>query len=305
MDVELREIRDFLASHPPYASLPDDELDELPARMHLRYFRRGTTIVELNKPNSSLFILRSGAVDIYRDGRDLVERADPGNTFGTSSVLSHMPSRYRIVAIEDSLALVLPADVFSQLVRTHAEFADYFNTGTSGTMKRAVAQLENDTSGRIILKTRVGDIVRRDPITAPPTISIRQAARVMTEHRVSALLITESDRIRGIVTDRDLRSKVVAAEVSREQPITTIMTADPITISGNALAVEAMLEMLRINIHHLPVVDDDKLVGLVSSGDLMRLETANPVFLVGDIAKQSTPDGLATVTARLPAWSPN
>ncbi|PKQ31870.1 MAG: nucleotidyltransferase [Actinobacteria bacterium HGW-Actinobacteria-2] len=300
MDVELREIRDFLASHPPYSALPDDELDELPARMHLRYFRRGTTIVELNKPNSSLFILRSGAVDIYRDGRDLVERADPGNTFGTSSVLSHMPSRYRIVAIEDSLVLVLPGDVFSQLVRTHPEFADYFNTGTSGTMKRAVAQLENDTSGRIILKTRVGDIVRREPITAPPTITIRQAARVMTEHRVSALLITEGDHICGIVTDRDLRSKVVAAEVSREQPITTIMTADPMTIGSNALAVEAMLEMLSINIHHLPVVDDDKLLGLVSSGDLMRLETANPVFLVGDIAKQSSSEGLATVTARLP-----
>jgi CBS domain-containing protein len=300
MDVELREIRDFLSSHPPYGELPDKLLDELTGRLHLRYFRRGTTIIEVGQANNSLFILRSGAVDIYRDGRDLVERADPGTTFGTSSVLTRLPSKYRITAIEDSLVLVMSGEVFHYLIKTVASFGDYFNPSNPNVMKRAVAQLENDASGRIILKTRVGDLVKRAPITAPPQITIRQAAKIMTEHRVSALLIVEDDKIRGIVTDRDLRSKVVAANVSREEPITAIMTADPLTIPSTALAVEAMLEMLGLNVHHLPVVDQDKLLGLVSSGDLMRLETANPVFLVGDIAKQSSAEGLATVTARLP-----
>jgi CBS domain-containing protein len=300
MDVELREIRDFLSSHPPYSALPDKLLDELTTRIHLRYFRRGTTIVELGASNNSLFILRSGAVDIYRDGRDLVERADPGTTFGTSSVMSRSPSKYRITAIEDSLVLVMSGEVFNYLLTLSPEMGDYFNTSGAGVMKRAVAQLENDASGRIILKTRVGDLVKRDPITASPTITIRQAAKIMTEHRVSALLIVEDEKIRGIVTDRDLRSKVVAANVSREQPITEIMTADPLTIPSTALAVEAMLEMLGLNVHHLPVVNGDKLLGLVSSGDLMRLETANPVFLVGDIAKQASAEGLAKVTARLP-----
>jgi CBS domain-containing protein len=300
MDVELREIRDFMAEHPPYNALPEKLLDELATRLHLRYFRRGTTIVELGKANSSLFILRSGAVDIYRDGKDLVERADPGTTFGTSSVLSQQPSKYRIVAIEDSLVLVMTGELFHYLLKNRPEIADYFNTGNSNVMKRAVAQLENDASGRIILKTRVGDLVKREPITAGPEITIRQAARIMTEHRVSALLIVADGEIRGIVTDRDLRSKVVAADLSRDEPITAIMTRDPLTIHSGALAVEAMLEMLGRNVHHLPVVNDNLLLGLVSSGDLMRLETANPVFLVGDIAKQGSSDGLAEVTARLP-----
>ena len=116
MDVELREIRDFLAEHPPWASLPPRVLDELPGRLHVRYYRRGTTIIGLGTPNNSLFILRSGAVDIHRDGDDLVERADPGTSFGTSSVLSRRPSEYRIVAIEDSLVLVMPGEVFGHLL---------------------------------------------------------------------------------------------------------------------------------------------------------------------------------------------
>lgn len=300
MDVELREIRDFLSGHPPYSALPAKVLDELPGRLHLRYFRRGTTIVELGQANNSLFILRSGAVDIFRLGKDLVERADPGTTFGTSSVRSQLGSDYRIVAIEDSLVLVMPGEVFQQLLTTQPEVADFFGTSNENVMKKAVAELEGGNSGRTILKTRVGDLLQREPITASPEITIRQAAKLMSEHRVSALLIVATGHIVGIVTDRDLRSKVVATDLSRDEPITAIMTRDPLRIASSALAVEAMLEMLGMNVHHLPVVDDDQLLGLVSSGDLMRLETANPVFLVGDIAKQASAEGLAKVTSRLP-----
>jgi CBS domain-containing protein len=300
MDVELREVRDFLAEHPPYSSLPAKVLDELPARLHLRYYRRGTTIVELGAANNSLFILRSGAVDIYRGGKDLVERADPGTSFGTSSVRSRQPSRYRIKAIEDSLVLVMPGELFAQLLSEHLEMSEFFETDNKDVMKRAVAELEGDSSGRIVLKTRVADLLKREPITAGPDLSIRQAAKLMTEYRVSALLIVHHAQIVGIMTDRDLRSKVVATELSRDEPVANIMTVDPLTIPSSALAVEAMLEMLGRGVHHLPVVDDGQLLGLVSSGDLMRLETANPVFLVGDIAKQTSASGLASITERLP-----
>jgi CBS domain-containing protein len=300
VDVELREVRDFLAEFPPYNALPERVLDGLPARLNVRYFRRGTTIIGAGAPNNSLFILRSGAVDILRPGGELVERADPGTTFGTSSVVSRQPSGYRIVAIEDSLVLVMPGDVFRQLLTARPEVADYFGTGNPDGLKRAVADLEGGQSGRIILKTRVADLLRSEPITAPPDLTIQAAARIMAERRVSALLIVDDGRLAGIMTDRDLRSKVVAAGLDPGAPVTAIMTADPLTIRSSALAFEAMLEMLGRNVHHLPVVDDGHLVGLVSSGDLMRLETANPVFLVGDIAKQPTAERLAAVTARVP-----
>ncbi len=302
MDAELAEIRDFLAAHAPFDALPSRLLDELPGRLHVRYFRRGTTIVELGAANNSLFILRSGAIDIHRDGVELVERGEVGTCFGTSSVLSQQPSAYRIVAIEDSLVLVMPGNVFHHLIQNQPGFAGFFGAGkTEQQLKHAVAELQEDASGRIVLKTRIADLVTRRPITASPTLSIREAAQIMAENRVSALLVAEGNRVLGIMTDRDLRSKVVAAGLDVALPITQIMTPDPITISTSALAFEAMLEMLGRNVHHLPVMDRGQLVGLVSSGDLMRLETASPVFLVGDIAKQPDPAGIAAITARIPA----
>ena len=300
MDAEVREVRDFLAAHPPYNALPARVLDDLPSRLHVRYFRRGSVILELGQPNNSLFILRSGAVDIRRAGDELVERSESGTSFGTSSVLSRQPSQFRLVAIEDSLVLVMPGEVLFHLLATQPVVADFFGAGPPERMKRAVAEIRGDDSGRIILKTRIADLLKRAPVTAAPSLSIQQAAQIMARERVSALVVAEADQIVGIMTDRDLRSKVVAAGLQGTLPIEQIMTRDPLTIPSSSLAFEAMLEMLGRNVHHLPVVDAGKLVGLVSSGDLMRLETANPVFLVGDIAKQTSAQRLAAITARVP-----
>jgi CBS domain-containing protein len=78
------------------------------------------------------------------------------------------------------------------------------------------------------------------------------------------------------------------------------MTASPVSIDANAHAYEAALVMMQANIHHLPVTADDKLIGMVSRSDFMRLETEHPLYLVSDLGKQSTAAGLAAVCERLP-----
>ena len=75
------------------------------------------------------------------------------------------------------------------------------------------------------------------------------------------------------------------------------MSKDPHWIDSDALAYEAALTMMQKQIHHLPVCDDGELVGMVSRSDFMRLETEHPLYLVNDIAKQTTVDG---IVERLP-----
>lgn len=301
MDVELREVRDFLATHAPFAGLAPTLLDELPSRLQVRYFRRGTEIISLGQANHTLYVLRSGAVDIMDAEGVLVERADPGTCFGTSSVRNRTPSEFTITAIEDSLTLAMPGEIFHHLLEFAPSFRSYF--GTQGSIRDAVASVQASTGGETILRTRVSDIARRAPITTNESATIRDAASIMAENRVSALLVTRGGpdgALVGIVTDRDLRSKVVAAGRATDEPVASIMTARPLTISPDALAFEVLLEMTSKGVHHLPVVVDDRPIGLISSGDLMRLEQANPVFLVGDIGKQRTIEGIVGLARRAP-----
>ncbi|HYN30740.1 MAG TPA: DUF294 nucleotidyltransferase-like domain-containing protein [Dermatophilaceae bacterium] len=301
LDVELSEIRDFLARHAPFDDLPPEVLDSLPKRLTARYFRRGTALVNRGGDNHSLFVLRSGAVDIRDEVGDLVDRVEEGDSMGSITLVMGNPSTFEAVAIEDSLALVMDAATFYELTRTCPEFARYFDAQRADRMRGALAAQQLSTTGGAVLKTSVRDLVRRDLVTAPARASIREAARTMAEAGVSSLLIMEGERLAGIITDRDLRRRVLAAELDPARPVTDVMTADPVTGSVDGLAFEILLEMTGRNIHHLPILEDGRPVGVVTTTDLMRLEQANPVYLVGDVAKQRDVAGVATVSRRLPA----
>ena len=89
----------------------------------------------------------------------------------------------------------------------------------------------------------------------------------------------------GIVTDRDLRTKVVAA--ARDPTTTTaadVMSAPLVTVAPGAYGFEALLEMTRRGIHHLAVVEEGRLLGVVSSNDFLRLHATHPVTVAREIA---------------------
>lgn len=298
MDIEVFEVVDFLAHHQPFSELPGHERVELAQEMTIRYFRRGSVIIELGQRNDCLFLIRSGAVDILDDHGLLIDRNATGDTFGTLSLMSQSPSPYKASAIEDTLVLVLPGARFVRLFEQYRVIADHFAPRQRGRLRRATEQLHETSSS--ILRLSARDLITRAPVTASPTISIRDAARLMTDERVSALLLTDEDRLRGIVTDRDLRSRVTAQGAQVDAPISTVMTSEPVTVGPDTLAFELLMVMTSRRVHHLPVVVGQRVIGLVSAGDLMRLETSNPAYLVGDIAKQPDISGVAQVVQRAP-----
>lgn len=303
MDVELAEVRDFLASFAPFDALPDDVLDALPRRCTLRYARRGTEVLRAGEMNDRLFVVRSGAVDITDDGQFL-DRLGTGGTFGMSGVVEHVPTRYAVTAREDTLLLTLPQEAFDDLSAAHPEVTLHFAATHHERIKAAITQLHQGHRGSAVLKTAVRDLVRRDPVTAGPDVTVAEAARVMTDAGVSSLLVMDEGRLAGIVTDRDLRRRVLAAGVDPARPVREVMTTDPVTVGADALAFEVMLEMTGRNLHHLPVIDTDgrgTVLGLVTTTDLIRLERANPVYLVADLAHQADVAGVVRLAREVPA----
>lgn len=300
MDVELAEVRDFLAAHHPYSQLPESELRDLPKRLVTKYFRRGTQFITVGQTNDYLHIVRSGGVHIIDAHGVLADTAEPGESFGLSSVWAGAPSRYRMVAVEDTLCLLLPSDVFRHLMSVSEPFSKFFLDQHAGRMRSGVEMVRMDESGSAILRTRVRQMLRKKPIGASPDMPIRVAAQLMSDMRVSALLVTEDERLVGIVTDRDMRSKVIACGLDAKSPISSIMTPNPVTTHPDTLAFEVMVLITQHGWHHLPVVEDGELLGMVTAGDIMRLEQANPSYLVGEIDRQTTVDGVVESAKKLP-----
>ena len=191
MDVELAEVRDFLAQHEPYSTLPAAVLDAIPRQLTARYYRRGTTLVAVGQENSITYILRSGAVDIFDEIGAFNDKAGPGDSFGMSSVLAGTPMRYTLYASEDSLCLLMEAELFHHLMRTQPTFSQFFLEKQAGRMRAAVQTVHVSDEGSPIMRTRVRETVRRGAHhDQRPDAASATRAVLMTENNVSALLVT-------------------------------------------------------------------------------------------------------------------
>jgi len=301
-DAEIPEVTDFLAEHAPFAAVPRADLERLARRLTIRYARRGSRLMSVGRGNDEVFVVRSGAVQITDDNGTLVSRGGEGTAFGTTA-LGDQPSRFDVVAIEDSLLLVLPAPAFRELAAAHTAVEDFFSQQRAARLRHALQTMPHSERQSAVLQTRLRDLLRREPITTTGDATIREAAQLMAREQVSSLLVVEGDRLVGIVTDRDLRTRVLAAGLDTSAPVNAMMTTDPVTARPDDIAMELILEMTSRNIHHMPVVGGDggtTPLGMLTSTDLMRLERANPIHLVGDVAKAGDLDTLVTLSQRLP-----
>ena len=133
-----------------------------------------------------------------------------------------------------------------------------------------------------LITTPVQALIRRPPVTLPPHTTIQAAAQVMCEHRVSSVVIVQDGVLFGLITDRDLRNRVIAAGLDTSRPIMEIATLAPMTIDLQSPAFDALLMMARHNIHHVPVMDQGTVVGSVDlSGSTPRLRRPDPATPLG------------------------
>jgi CBS domain-containing protein len=122
---------------------------------------------------------------------------------------------------------------------------------------------------------KMADIVRnQDPVTLPPNATVREACQLMRDRRVGAILVTDGDRrLLGIFTARDAVHRVLAGGKSAARTILAdVMTRDPDTIPPGKLAIEALRLMEDGRYRHVPIVDDGKVVGIVSRFDFSGIE---------------------------------
>lgn len=111
--------------------------------------------------------------------------------------------------------------------------------------------------------------------TVPTTASVRTAAHIMKENKISAVMVVEGDRLAGIFTERDALFRVLAGGLDPDRTtMTQVMTPDPVTTTADRPLVHAMHLMQDGGFRHIPVVDRGRPAGMVSMRDAMGIELA-------------------------------
>jgi CBS domain-containing protein len=300
MQAELIDIRSHMAHHSPFADLPAEMLDRVVSGIEISYFRAGTDILEFGQSNNYLYYIRSGAVEIFRRTGELYNRLTEGEIFAQNGLMMNRTVRFPAKAIEDTLAYLIPYDLFQYLCEND-EFTDYVEIEDRSRLRSALSRREKSNQ---LMTARVSRLISRAPVTAPNTVRLQEAARIMTENGVSALPLMDETGDRptlcGIVTDRDLRTRAISRALASETPISEIMSTGIRTTKSTAFIFEAMLTMLHNNVHHLPVMDGETVRGVISLSDIIKHESQNSLYLVSNIYHQKEVKGLKRLSKDVP-----
>ncbi len=307
----VQDVIGFLRGVSPFQDLDEPTLRELAEGVSMEFYPKGSTILQQEGPASEyLRIVKKGSVRVFmKSGKDdelAIDTRGEGESFGFISLVSGDKSRANVVAVEDTTCYLIGKVAVVKLLETYPAFAEYFlvsylNKYIDRTYKEMHKRsLLYGGGDRLLFTTPVGDLITKEVITASQDTSIRDSAEMMSQNGISSLVILDADGIpAGVVTDRDLRDKVVSKARSVQDPVKDIMSISLVKTDAKDYCFEAILNMIRYNIHHLLVIDNGKLKGVITNHDLMMLQGTSPISIAREIENQQSIEGLVPASKKI------
>jgi CBS domain-containing protein len=283
--------RAFAAERHPFALLPESALREAAAAVETRDAAKGDILYAIGDAPPGLWLIETGAVALAGPDGAAVAHLGPGDVFGDREALRGAPAQTAAAAEAASRLHLLPAAAFRALTAAHPDFARAF---------ARAAPAEAAAAPDALLSMRIADLMTAEPLTIAPDAPVRAAARIIRDRDISCLPVCAEGRLAGILTTGDLADRVIAEGLGADTPVGAVMTPDPMSVESAAIGYDALVAMTERGISHLPVVDSGRLVGILTSTNLVRRQAVSAVFLVADIAKKTDFAGFAEVTARIP-----
>jgi len=283
---------EFLHTVQPFNALASEDLHWLARKLDVLYYPQGKFILS-SRPAPGLAIIRKGAARLLDDKHRFLDKRSEGELFGHPIYFHGELKDYFAEAEEDCLLWQLNASDFEELCHKHPLVREYFGSHLKSRLSAAI-QAQNTV-------TQVRDLLSREPVLVTSDTSIRAAAQAMSRENVSSILVVKDGELCGIVTDKDLRQRVLVEGLDSGLPIGQVMTTHPMSIPADADVDSALLTMMRKNYHHLPIVDGGRPLGLVTAGDILRAQSEHPLRLVRDIHKRNSIEELLVLSRRLPS----
>jgi len=238
---DLKDVVDFLAETLPFSALPADDRLDVAQRLSVDYIPR-----HANEPLAlapTLYIIRTGAFELRTAEGELLERLGEHDLFGINTLLNGNPEGLTVFPIEDALVYKLSAEAVQAFSAQFEPMGDFFQQVSS--QRNRLNRLARSRQSKPRLETQltqsVRDVINADaaPVACSPDTPIQQAAQLMRDQRVSSLMLLDGDALGGIVTDRDIRNRVVAEGLDLQLPVALIATTEPIFIDAGALLFDA------------------------------------------------------------------
>ncbi len=290
-------IRRFYATHHPFDTLGPERVEALAARTAVVPVAEGGRVYAAGARLEGVYAIADGAVEIATPEGDVISRLETGACFGERGLFLDGRAPYDATAVRPTVCYRIAPDEFFALMESEAAFARFFGREPGAARSPAATVPE----ARLALD-RIGHIMSGSPVGLGPDEPVRRAAELMRDRSISCVLVTEGERLVGLLTSGDLCGRVLAAGLPPDTPVRAVMTADPVALPADAVALDAVVTMAERGIGHLPVVEGARPVGIVTRTNLLLQQALSAPAILAEIARKTELDDLARSVAKVPAF---
>jgi CBS domain-containing protein len=273
----------FLKRYPPFDEMDDGALRFMAGHLSLAYYPAGNVVLA---PESGLvqhlYIVQRGLVQLrpaegYHVSDGDVETLGPGECFSVYALMEKRAVGSPYTAAEDTFCYQLPAALFDELLRRSARFQDfsmhYLRSLLQESRRLIKMHSASSASEQQAMSRTLRDLVQRAPVTCQANASLETSLRLIQQARVGSIVIT-NDAMQpiGIFSRSDVLDRVTLAGRALSEPMSAVMTPNPITLPADATAYDAALVIATRGIRHVPVTDNGTLIGVVTERDLFAMQ---------------------------------
>ena len=307
-------IVDFLGNIMPFKELDSQLLKDVARHVRVDFFPKGTWLLTMGESEVKfLYLIQQGGVKSFladdEGNTTLKDYRGEGEYIGALGIIRGTVANMNVETVDDTFCFLLPRDIFLDLIHSQPAFAQYYlKSFSEKIVSTAYTELRKHRVERrsdedlFLFSIKVNDIIGRTLRRIPVCSSVQDAAQMMMRFSVGSLLLYEDneDDIVGIITDKDLRNKVVATGMEMATPVRKIMTSPVTAINSQAVCFDALIKMMSCGIHHLAVEENGKILGVITSHDVMLLQGNSPYMLFKEISTQHSYPALYSLAQKIP-----
>ena len=291
----------------PFNQLPEEIFTELNQAAETIKFPAQTHIFnQHSEPTGFLYIIKSGLVEIVvltPGGVEMiVDYRKEGAFFGGTPVFTTEGYSAGARTVKESECYLIPEQLLTKITKNYPHITEFFNKAIYSRVRNLYSDMVSDHAQSTLtqveaypFKKRLSEIMSTSVETCAPDTPIREVARRMIQSSSDAVLVCDkNNKLSGIVTEHDLVAKVLVRETTdcQESNAGTVMTPQPHTMAPDTFMYEATTFMMGHKIKHMPILDRDEIVGMVTIQDLMKFRSQKSMLLIGNISKARTVEDL-------------
>ncbi|SEG14406.1 DUF294 nucleotidyltransferase-like domain-containing protein [Algoriphagus boritolerans] len=300
-NVIVNRVAEFLKRFPPFSFLGKEDLTRVAQSVEIQFLEKGEMLFrqgEAARPH--FFILKEGLIQLVENspkGEQIREVCDEGDVFGVLALLGKRPYVLTSKVIENSLIYAIPVAVFEKILEENSRVALFFAAGfaagqvvvrqdlSQGQKARGEFKKDSGDHSLLIFSDQSAVIFSEKVVCCSPDTAIQSAAKEMAQAQVSSIVICDENKFPvGILTDKDLRTRVLAAGISPENPVSQVMTSPVITRNKQDGFSNLYLTMIRHRLHHLVLTEDGSdqsaVCGIISDHDVFLSMGNSPAVLI-------------------------